>query len=284
MLKTALVHVTGTPADKNTLAAAHALLQPSGHLECLHVRPDLGLLLDQAKLSTVDGYSLQRMLDDLERASAAASERAAATTAEFGAAAKLTRCDEPPQPGTMNFRFREVVGIPIDQLIVSSREHDLVVVSRHEESGGLSREDLSQLIVAAGRPILLVPTAPAQPIRTIAIAWKDTPEAARAVAVAVPLLPPARKVHVLSAEENGQPSDSDAVVRYLAWHNMSAEAHEVRLGKRLPPHAVLEDARGLEADLLVMGAYSRSRVTELVFGSFTTAVIEDASLPVLMVH
>jgi nucleotide-binding universal stress UspA family protein len=46
----------------------------------------------------------------------------------------------------------------------------------------------------------------------------------------------------------------------------------------------LETARAADADLLVAGAYGRSRLSEVIFGGFTEGLLEDASLPVLLLH
>jgi len=123
----------------------------------------------------------------------------------------------------------------------------------------------------------------------IAIAWKDTPEAARALTAAMPLLEKGREMHVCSANESGSPGtegidSSDRIVRCLRWHGLNVHGHFVSPADRTPADAVLRGAQEVSASLLVMGAYGHSRVREFVFGGFTRRVLHGAELPVLLFH
>ena len=106
---------------------------------------------------------------------------------------------------------------------------------------------------------------------TIAIAWKETAEAARAVTAAMPILAKAKKIVVLTASESSADEDAEMhpaeyLTRQLAAHGFKAEAREVEPGKRSAADALIAAAHEAGADLLVMGAYSHSRFRELVFG------------------
>jgi nucleotide-binding universal stress UspA family protein len=138
--------------------------------------------------------------------------------------------------------------------------------------------------------VLLAPPSETAAIgSTIAVAWKETAEAARAVTAAMPLLERAKKVIVLSVEEHsGLPAASTAsaerLATQLARHGMNVEAH----GLLAKPHGgagtLIEKAKELEADLVVSGAYSHSRVREVVFGGFTRSLLGSCELPVLLLH
>jgi nucleotide-binding universal stress UspA family protein len=174
----------------------------------------------------------------------------------------------------------------VDRLTEQSRCHDLLVVKGGSvESGGMHPIELSRLVMSTGRPILLAPDASPRQLRNVVIAWKDVPEAARAVNAAIPILERAQKIFVVITREDDEPvSRCENVVTQLAWHGLSAEAHSVVPGERDPAHAMLETARAAGADLLVMGAYGHSRLRETVLGGFTRSVLYDASLPVFMLH
>jgi nucleotide-binding universal stress UspA family protein len=47
---------------------------------------------------------------------------------------------------------------------------------------------------------------------------------------------------------------------------------------------LLEAAGAANADLMVMGAYTRSKVRQLILGSVTGYVMRNATLPVLLCH
>ena len=73
-------------------------------------------------------------------------------------------------------------------------------------------------------------------------------------------------------------------VAQLAWHGIEAQSYRTAGGDGDAGHTMLEMARVANADLLVMGAYGHWRLTEIILGGFTRAVLDDASLPVPMVH
>ena len=289
MLKSVLVHLRGTKADTAVLAAALQAARPfAGHLECLHIRPDLGELASKAALVEIDEDSnaIVLILERLQKESSETAQRASDAFANFCKKESILRAEIPPGPDKTNAAFREDIGNEVDRLIVQARYHDLVVVKGGgEHAGGLSLYDLGRVVMSAGRPVLLAPSVPARPVRTAVIAWKDAPEAARAVTAAMPLLATAEKIFVCSASEADEPTpDSEAIVRLLGWHGLNAQSHHVVPGERDPADAMLETARAADADLLVMGAYGRNRLNEIVFGGFTQCVLEDAALPVLLFH
>ncbi len=293
MIKTVLAHMTGTECDSSVLALCHALLKPSGgHIECLRILPDPAALIAQA--ATLDMGSSMVLADTLgaiEEQARGRTEAARKTFDEFCKAERVAIAGTPPCEA-VSAAWREVsANDEIDGLIAHARYYDLVVLAGgHERSGRLPAEALGSIVVGSGRPVLLAAQKPpSQPIKTIAIAWKDAPEAARAVTAAMPLLESAARVEVLSANENDKTAGnclecSESVVRQLRWHDMNAWGHFVIPAGRAVPDAILETARGLNADLLAMGGYGHSRMREFIFGGFTQAVLAGVDIPVLMFH
>jgi nucleotide-binding universal stress UspA family protein len=124
---------------------------------------------------------------------------------------------------------------------------------------------------------------------SVAVAWKESAEAARAMTGAMPLLLRAKKMFVISVDESGHQKEQlansgERLVAQLARHGLATEAHVLSS----PPHAAAETlARAgveLGADLLVAGAYSHGRMRELVFGGFTRQVLSSCELPVFLMH
>ena len=122
---------------------------------------------------------------------------------------------------------------------------------------------------------------------TVAIAWKNTREAASAVAAALPFLRLAKRVIVFTVEEE-TPDDVDKshlrLVHALRWHNANTGSQVLRHESRPAVRVLLDALIREKCDLLVMGGYGHTRLREAVFGGFTRAVLEAAALPVLMAH
>jgi len=288
MIKSVLVHLRGTQGDTATLSAALQIARPfAAHLECLHVRPTLAVLMSRIAPTIIDDSdAMTKIIENHQKEAAEAAQRAVNALAEFCDRERIERSEFPPAGPSMGAAFREDIGDELDRLITHSRRHDLIVVKGGSRpDGGMGSDDVGRLLLSAGRPVLLAPKVHARPIKSVVVAWKDSPEAARAVTAAMPLLNLAKRVYVVSASaDNENRADQSGVVHHLQWHGIGAEAHHVEPRGRAAHDAVLETARAADADLLVAGAYGRSRLSEIVFGGFTEGLLEDASLPVLFQH
>ena len=164
---------------------------------------------------------------------------------------------------------------------------DLVVAQRPGgRASGFSRYVLESLLVSSGRPLLLCPSekGPIGRWASAVIAWNGSAQAVRAVTYALPLLRRMRHVHVLVIKDgkaDGQ--DADKLSEYLSWHGIAAEvlvnASNGQIGASL-----LEQAANWDADLMVMGAYTRSPSRQQFFGGATTHMLDAATIPIFMVH
>jgi nucleotide-binding universal stress UspA family protein len=131
---------------------------------------------------------------------------------------------------------------------------------------------------------LLVPTTPALQLgRRIALAWETSEAADHAVLSALPLLLKAEQVWVLVAKEPhrhaGQP---EGLIQTLAQNGRPARMHQFDLAGRAIGLALLQETHAVDADLLVMGAFSHNRILEAVFGGATQEVLRSLDIPVLM--
>ena len=289
MIKTILVHLRGTKVDAASLTAALQVARPFGaHLECLHIRPDFAALISLARPAILEGETdaIARALRSVEKECAESAQRASDSLMAFCANEGIPKGELPGSAAGISASFREDIGNEAERLIAHSRRHDLVVVKGGgAKDGGLDSNDIGRLILGAGRPVLLAPTVPARPSGTVVVAWKDTPEAARAVNAAMPLLEKAKRIFVVTAGEDEESrSDLNGIVSHFQWHGLECEPLRVEPRGRDAYDTVLETARAAGADLLVAGAYGHSRLREVVFGGFTEGLLEDASLPVLVLH
>jgi nucleotide-binding universal stress UspA family protein len=186
-------------------------------------------------------------------------------------------------------------GSLIEAVTRRARAADLVVVGQADPDHPLApaaRTLVEDLLMTAGRPLLLVPYAGRfESVGTsVLIGWTPTRESARAVHDALPLFAPTGKVTVLTVESPGSASDSEAVpsadiAEHLARHGLLVTAARTVVVDGLPPaDALLDYASDIGADLLVVGGYGHSRTREMIMGGVTRDLLRHMTLPVLMSH
>ena len=168
------------------------------------------------------------------------------------------------------------------------RVFDVIVMNRPDaNSTGLYNRAIESGLFESGRPILLSPPSPPRQIATnVMIAWNCSTEQARATALAMPLLQKADRVTVLTVTGGtGVPGPSaEQLIRYLQRNGIGAEPMRVELDGRSTGEAILAAAQSLGCDLLVKGAYTQSRLRQMIFGGATQHVLANAALPVLLAN
>ena len=182
--------------------------------------------------------------------------------------------------------WREEVGREDDIVASAGRLADMVVLSRPLPGRDLpSPVTINAAILDTGRPLLLAPaTAPARIDEHVAVFWNGSPQAARAVYFAMPFLMKAKRVTVLSAREEETPTPGQGLVDYLAKHDVEAGFRIFTAGGPGGDvgRGLLTEAEKEGADLVVMGAFTHSRLRQLILGGVTRAVLTGAKLPVLL--
>jgi nucleotide-binding universal stress UspA family protein len=280
-----LLPLTGTAAGEAALATALEIARAWGaHVLALHVRVDSR---DVAPLAGegLSGAMIEEMMTATETESLA---RANAVRAMFEAtvAARGVPVGE-PRAGERGptASFAAITGREDDLVAQQARLADLTVVPHPDASDDVSSsEALHAVLFDSGRPVLIAPQqARAQLGRRICLAWNGTAESASAVYAALPWLHRAEAVRILTAEEYQRrgPAAPD-LAGYLALHDIAAEIATFRPIDREVGAGLLKAATEFGADLLAMGAYSHSRLRQLLLGGVTRHVLEHATLPVLM--
>ena len=89
---------------------------------------------------------------------------------------------------------------------------------------------------------------------------------------------------MLSVLEDDKAADGGKVVEYLAWHGVRADLLPAARKQTNVGAQLLSEAAAINAGLLVMGAYTRSRLRRMVFGGVTEHVLTNATIPAFMVH
>jgi nucleotide-binding universal stress UspA family protein len=194
--------------------------------------------------------------------------------------------ERPARGRRMRAFWHEVAGTPARVFAVVGPVADLTVVSRpRAEGASRARAFLLGALLHSAKPVLVMPQAAraATVGKRIVIAWNQSADAAAAVTAALPLLTRAERVVVVSAgRENRLGPSSTQLARYLAHWDVSVE--RVRTKGQHVERELERACRDLDADLIVMGAYSRSRFRQLVFGGVTEHMLFKTNLPVLMLH
>ncbi|MDA8232267.1 MAG: universal stress protein [Magnetospirillum sp.] len=285
--KTILVPVGDAASGKGPLEFALRLAADfSSHMIGLHVR------VDPATAVPLMGEGMSgAIVEDLMQATQkqAASRAKAARQAFDEACARhgATLTAGPPAEG-VTAEWIDVTGREEEVVAARGRLSDVVVLGRPGGEADMpSPITLNAALMESGRPLLLVPPEPPAVIgHSVAIAWNGSAEAGRAVAFAMPLLQRAAAVHILSVSEEMRAGNAPAeeLAAYLGWHGIAAQCHALPAGASHAGDSLMAACRDLGADLLVMGAYTHSRLRQLILGGVTRHVLHHAPLPCLMSH
>jgi nucleotide-binding universal stress UspA family protein len=185
--------------------------------------------------------------------------------------------------------FRSVQAYPSRVLARVARAADLIVVSPRSRLGPALAADVAEVVMHAGRPVLIAPPEARQlSARAVVVAWKDTRESRRAVADALPFLLAAEDVIVHAVCEDEAVDEvkfqADDVVAQLKRHGVRARANVSTSAPEGVAREIARIAALNQADLIVAGAYGHSRVHEWAFGGVTDELIHEPPCCVLMSH
>ena len=183
--------------------------------------------------------------------------------------------------------WRETEGLEGQVVGDYGRLFDLIVIGRNF---GQPWIDWSVMCEAAlfetGRPVLVTSTkVPASLGERVVVAWNGSTETARCIALAMPFLQSAAAVTVLTVEGWQVPGPSgDQIAAHLARNGIKAMAKNVATDGHSVGEKILEETAAGGADLLVKGAYTHSRLRQLVFGGATRHLLGNTPIPIFMAH
>lgn len=184
-------------------------------------------------------------------------------------------------------RFLSMYNQPISSFTDHSFYADLLVMENSTtEKSKHWQQLLMQMLSQSVRPVFLTPTRPVSKKlgSRIVIAWKHTAETSRAIAAALPLIENAEKVEIVSI---GEPQNKEllaSVIDYISLYAKNVESISLKAGNEKIGRLLIDKTAEEDGSVLVMGAYSHSRLSERVFGGVTHFVIHNADVPVLMMH
>ncbi|MGQ0681136.1 universal stress protein [Bradyrhizobium sp.] len=247
-----------------------ALLEVSGQLAALFSAKVIGIAaaMFSPPMYFLEGAASQQLLDEGE---AAIQNRMAELEGRFRAAM---------QGRVRALEWRSAIELPARYVAREARAADLVIVGGDGDAilDPFAIAGPSDLVLQAGRPLLVVPHGVKWlDLRSALVAWKDCPEARRAVADALPLLAKATEVTVAAvAEQEGTLAavrrQAEDVVGWLSRHGIAARVHvPERCGNAVKQLDRI--AADIGAGVVVAGAYGRSRFREWVLGGVTQHLV-----------
>lgn len=182
-------------------------------------------------------------------------------------------------------RWRGGASVDDGSLGSLARLYDVTVLPR-PGSGGSRMTAFESALFDSGRPVMMAPKTPPKTLGdTIVVHWNRSSETARAVSLAMPILRLAKSVlvlHVEGAEVPG-PTARDAAGHLIA-NGVPATDRVVVAGSMTPGEKILAECTAAGADLLIKGAYTQSRLRQMIFGGPTSHILAHADIPVFFAH
>ncbi len=279
--------------------AMKTILVPTEPHDLMTSTLETALLLARRFDSYIEGFALRPAIDNfvamdpisgMAMATVKQRDAESATQAQglfegFMQANQLPRSLEPKAALSWNWFDAAPDG---DDFVGSyGRVFDAIVLGRPgDDPQGPRMITLEAALFESGRPVLIAPSAPPRRMgENVMIAWNCSTEQARATAFAMPLLRQAKKVTVLTVEGGTVPGPSGAqMARSLQLNGIPAEAITLKPERRSAGEVILARAQELGCDLLIKGAYTQSRLRQMIFGGTTRHILAHAALPVLMAH
>lgn len=166
---------------------------------------------------------------------------------------------------------------------ILGRSYDLIVMPQPGALPKMPESVFETALFDSGRPVLVVPPGYTGMVgKRILFAWNGSTESARAISLAMPVLSGAEAIEVLSVEGAMVPGPSSAeIAESLAAHGLKVTSQHAKPGTRSAGQTIVDTAIAVGADLIVKGAYTQSRLRQMIFGGMTRHLILNSPLPVL---
>jgi nucleotide-binding universal stress UspA family protein len=194
----------------------------------------------------------------------------------------------PPNPGYNgpSASWREEDGRQNAVVGMTGRVYDLILVEQPEKLASIAEATLEDALFESGRPVLMVPKVTGTPLgEVVAIAWNGSTETAVTVAMGMPFLKQARAVVIVAVGPQHMPEPGptgEELARSLEAHGLNVSLRTAVGRQKAQGESFLKEAMAAGADLLLKGAYTQSRIRQMIFGGGTRHIIMESKIPVLM--
>ncbi|MFD1949918.1 universal stress protein [Sphingomonas arantia] len=269
-MKSILLHIYDDTGLESRMQAAFDLARAfGGHITCLHATPYEDYLATDPLL-------------------------AAALPAEFSAKMEMlrialqARVEARMQSEGVTWEWRHIDDAMARGLIAGSALADVIVLSLAGPAATWDDPRPLAAAVATGAmaAVLAIPTDARRfdASGPALVAWNGSAEAALAVKAALPLLRIASSVHLIEVEDRAQAYPRDHAARYLSDHGIAVEIIQRGPIDGSVSRALIDSATGIGVGLIVMGAFGRSRLRELLLGGVTRDLLHSSPVPLLLAH
>jgi len=284
-IKTILLPLGEKDRDDALLDAALTTAKRfKAHLDVLHIEPDSESLLPYATIGLSE--SMRESVRDAALQQHTESTKALQQIVDKACVrnnVSIAKRGEHPSKASADWLVAS--GTQTELVAQYGRLADLIIVPLPTRISPPPRT-IDAVLRETGRPVLMLPTGPIDSIGDrVVIGWNGSKEAAQAVAAARPILREAGAVTILTTDKRQKRRpNGDDVLNYLFCHGITATVSIMDTRTRSVPESLLANAHELDADLLVMGGYSRHRLREVIMGGVTRHVLTESDIPIMMVH
>ena len=184
--------------------------------------------------------------------------------------------------------WHEETGSTVEVLIKHARVADAIATFRPRVTSSRLRrspagENLEAIMMRAGRPIVLVPPKwSPHKVSHAALAWNESLEATRAMAMTMPWLSQMKRVTLIVSRKRKE--NVPEVLQYLSLHGVKAKVKYLSANIKSVGQGILDVCTDNEVEFLVMGGFSRARSRQLVLGGVTHHLLAKANVITVMVH
>ncbi|MFK7859791.1 MAG: universal stress protein [Granulosicoccus sp.] len=284
MIHSIVVPVRGDGKGDNVFAHAAVLAgKYNAHIKVAHCRPRAEDLMPYGIAITA---SLRKLLLSQSADVADQVEQGMRKELESLAGTMGIVMSDTAVIGKASAAWVEEQGRQVDVIKRHGRIADLICVAKPDVDRNLGANTLKAALFNTGRPVMMCPPADLAPetlCQKVAIGWNGSAEASRAVALTMGIIESASEVTILSAGTEINGADSESLVAYLSSRGIKASVVRFE-AKRKIGRELLRQSAAVDADTLIMGAYSDSHEKETVFGGNTQYVVDNADTPVIFVH
>ncbi len=268
-------------AEAALTAACHVARRFSGHVEGLFVlRPPP--VFEGEGIAMAGSYMTQ-FREEGRRLADGAKQR----FERFVGGQNLSVKSLGPAEDAATAEWRELEGLEGPVISDHARLFDMMIIGREFGHPWFDWQVMCEAgLFESGRPVLVTPEQAISGLgENILVAWNGGTETARAISMSMPFLTQAKSVLVLTVEGATVPGPSgDSVAQHLRRNGIDGNSKTVGLGGLVAGEVIVNEARGFGADMIVKGAYTNSRLRQLVFGGATRYLLGKASLPLLLAH
>jgi nucleotide-binding universal stress UspA family protein len=285
-IKSILVPLDGSEASFSALDTALVVADRfDAKIKALHVRPKAGVL--PYELDYVSANLKKSVIEETDKKSREAALEIQHRFNTFCDNHHIKVGDSLNDDG-IGAKWFEEAGSVSEVLIRHGRLCDVIATSRPDRKPGTllrspAGETMESLLMRAGRPILMVPPDwRARKVGRAAVAWNESLEASRALAMTMPWLSGMDEVTVIVGRKRER--SVPLLCEYLSLHGVSATVKYLPSRIKSAGEAILDCCEDNAVEMLVVGGFSHTRSRQLVFGGVTRFLLTHSNVITVMVH